>query len=83
MIAVYLIMIWFLLTVFWSGNRRLRGSAPVFLLWFALTAVMLWPVTRRLYESPQLREIGAEVSREWQTELEKEFGEEFEKVVSQ
>lgn len=74
MLALYLIVVWFLFTLFWAGSRKLRHSAPVFLVWFGLTSVMLWPVVRRAYESPELRAIADQVHQEWSVELEREFG---------
>lgn len=74
MVFIYLVALWLLFTAVWSGSAKLRKNGAVFLVWFALTAVTLWPVARRLYESPELRAIADEVRSEWAVELEKEFG---------
>lgn len=44
MTIIYLAVLWIILTAALSYFRR---SAVLFLVWFALTAVLLWPVVRR------------------------------------
>lgn len=74
MLFLYLVLVWFLFTAIWSGSRPLRKSAVCFLVWCGLTAVVLWPVARRMYGSPQLQAIAREVSDEWSAEMAREPG---------
>jgi hypothetical protein len=85
MLITYLVVLWLILTVMWMGNKKLRRSAAVFILWFVVTAVVLWPVSRRVAGSPVVKgvvdavrvvgeEIGGQFEEELRGELEREFG---------
>ena len=74
MLPIYLVILWLLVTAVWAGNRKLRSNGAAFLVWFALTAVVLWPVTRRVVGSEVFRTVYSEVRQELAVELEAEFG---------
>lgn len=80
MLALYLGLLWLILTAAISGSKSLRSSGVVFVVWFGVTAVSLWPVTRRVVESGVYQTISQEVGRQLGEELRAEFPGMYEEV---
>lgn len=77
MLMLYLAVLWIILTVALSYRRK---SPMVFLCWFLVTIVALWPVTK--WVAPIARDVinsapVQSVSQEFQAELDAELRKEF------
>ena len=79
MLMTYLVVLWIILTVALNYYRK---SAVVFVCWFLLTAVMLWPVIKRvtpaiwgIYNSAPVQSVAQEFRVELDSELRREFPE--------
>ena len=79
MITTYLIVLWIFMTVLLNYRRK---SAAVFVCWFLVTVVVLWPfikwaspVARDIYESAPVQALVQEGRTELETELRREFPE--------
>ncbi len=77
MLMIYLIALWIILTVAWNYYRK---SALVFVCWFLVTVVALWPVIK--WAAPIARDVAnsapvQSVSQEFKAELDMELRREF------
>jgi hypothetical protein len=79
MLAVYLFSLWLLYTLAWRSIEGVRRSGFAFFAWFLLTAIMLWPVSKRAVEfcqsSPLIQATVQQMEAEWDAELRREFPE--------
>jgi len=79
MLTVYLCLLWFFYTVAWRSIRGVRSSGLAFVVWCALTAAVLWPLTRWGIEfvntNSAIQATIQETRRELDADLRKEFPE--------
>ena len=79
MLMPYLIILWIILTVAFNYRRK---SGTIFLCWFLVTVIALWPfikwaapVVQGAYNSVPVQAVAQEFRAELNAELRKELGE--------